>query len=391
MDVRKAISTVVSELDAASVGYVLIGDTGLFVQGVKGVELSAVEVSVQWDQFADLKAKFAGEIVEEESGRGTGRFTVVLDGVPVHVVCFYNTVVATDIHRVAVEMDGLTVYAKSLYYFRRVLEKDDPRQVRVTVRLAEIQQQYSALNAAAWSENPYDAWVSRYGTPDVAVERIRKDPMDRLRPLGPYLGGVEGKKVVNLLGSHGSKAVAMALLGARHVTVVDVSPENARYARELAAAGGVEVEYVVSDVLAVGEDVLSGDYDVALMELGILHYFVDLKPLMEVVAKFLRPGGRLVLHDFHPISTKLITSKGKKHKVTGNYFTQALDMDHVAYSKLLEGFEAPKVYLRKWTLGEVVSAVAEAGLFVRVLDEEPNTKKDDVGLPKTYTLVAEKM
>ena len=34
----------------------------------------------------------------------------------------------------------------------------------------------------------------------------------------------------------------------------------------------------------------------------------------------LKPGGRFVLHEFHPISTKLITSNGKKHKVTGNYF-----------------------------------------------------------------------
>ena len=53
------------------------------------------------------------------------------------------------------------------------------------------------------------------------------------------------------------------------------------------------------------------------MELGILHYFIDLKPLMEVVKQLLAPGGRLVLREFHPVSTKLITSRGKKHKLTG--------------------------------------------------------------------------
>ena len=54
-----------------------------------------------------------------------------------------------------------------------------------------------------------------------------------------------------------------------------------------------------------------------LMELGVLHYFLDLAPLLEVAARLLRPGGQLLLRDFHPVSTKLITSRGKKHKVAG--------------------------------------------------------------------------
>ena len=59
------------------------------------------------------------------------------------------------------------------------------------------------------------------------------------------LGGPEalgGARLVNLLGSHGLKAAACALLGAAQpVTVVDVSPGNAQYAREVAAAAGVEI------------------------------------------------------------------------------------------------------------------------------------------------------
>ena len=43
----------------------------------------------------------------------------------------------------------------------------------------------------------------------------------------------------------------------------------------------------------------------------------DLRALMRhTVAPLLRPGGRLVLREFHPVSTKLITSRGKKHKVS---------------------------------------------------------------------------
>ena len=47
----------------------------------------------------------------------------------------------------------------------------------------------------------------------------------------------------------------------------------------------------------------------------------------------LKPGGRFVLHEFHPISTKLITSNGKKHKVTGNYFAPIIEKNPVAFTK----------------------------------------------------------
>ena len=60
------------------------------------------------------------------------------------------------------------------------------------------------------------------------------------------------------MGSNGTKAVALALLGAE-VTVVDVSPGNAKYAQELAAAAGVELQYEVCDVLHMPPHLLTGE------------------------------------------------------------------------------------------------------------------------------------
>lgn len=262
------------------------------------------------------------------------------------------------------------------------------------------QKEHSTTNERAWNSGPYQAWVSRFGPPAEAAEKLKGNPAGRMKGLLPYLGELEGKKVANLLGSHGSKAVVMALMGAE-ATVVDIASENARYARELAEHAGVKLRYVVSDVLELPEEELSGDYDLVLMELGILHYFTDLGPLMAVVRRLLKPGGRLVLQDFHPVTTKLITSKGttaniRKHKVTGDYFDTSIVETEVAYGKLLEGEDRtalPKVQLRYWTLGEVVTAVAQAGLMIKQLVEEPNQSSEvfDKGIPKTFTVVADKL
>lgn len=254
------------------------------------------------------------------------------------------------------------------------------------------------INKSAWSERSYEAWTNRYGTPQIAAERISRDPKARLKELYSHIGDVRGKKVANLLGSHGSKAVALALLGA-NVTVVDMSEQNAQYARELATAAGVDIRYIVSDVLKLPESELTGDYDLIVTELGILHYFTDLRPYFNVIFSLLKGGGRLVLQDFHPVSTKLITSTGKKHKVTGDYFSSELETSDVAYIKFLPDMEfATKeekkhltVQVRKWTIGEIVTAIASEGLYIQLLQEEGNSKADDKGIPKTFTIVASKL
>jgi hypothetical protein len=46
---------------------------------------------------------------------------------------------------------------------------------------------------------------------------------------------------------------------------------------------------------------------------------------------------------------------------------------------------------RRWTLGEVVSAAAAGGLTIVALHEENGTKAADRGIPKIYTLVADKL
>ncbi|MDF9841187.1 MULTISPECIES: class I SAM-dependent methyltransferase [unclassified Paenibacillus] len=261
-----------------------------------------------------------------------------------------------------------------------------------------------ASSEETWNEDTYAAWTSRFGKPAEAAAKLAKDPQARLFPLQPYLGEVAGKKVMNLMGSNGMKGVALGLLGAE-VSIADFSEANARYAVELAEAAGVQLNYIVSDVLKLPEEVLNSSYDIVFAEMGIVHYFTDLAPFMDTVNRLLASGGRFVLRDFHPVTTKLISSKGstakvRKHKVDGDYFDTTLEEKKVSYSKYLPSagrqpgsdVKHSVVYWRRWTLGELVTAAARSGLVICELVEEPNLSSDvyDKGIPKTFTLVAEK-
>lgn len=248
-------------------------------------------------------------------------------------------------------------------------------------------------NEKSWNENSYDAWVSRFGTPKEAAEKLKKDPKKKIEPILNQMGDINSKKIINLMGSNGIKAVCFAILGA-DVTVVDFSKDNKRYAEELAEAAGVKLTYILSDVLKIDEHIKMNSFDMAFAEMGIIHYFSDLHPFMKVAHDLLNKEGIFVLRDFHPISTKLITSRGstakvRKHKVTGDYFDTSLVEKSVSYSKYSDGSEE-KVYLRYWTIGEIVTSAAESGFIIKKLEEEPNLSSDsfDKGIPKVFTLVA---
>ncbi|MGM9927065.1 MAG: class I SAM-dependent methyltransferase [Bacillus sp. (in: firmicutes)] len=381
------IATIADTLENANIPYTFIEEAALTLQGVP-VSLGKIQVLIQWDVFSACHNLFLGEECSAVEKSVTGeQFDVQIGGISVTFACRFNTTIKTDPYRIQVNH----IWCKSLYSY---LYGEDfaAYHEEIVTFLHNKQREYTEHNEQAWNQNNYQALLARYGEPEVIAAKIKRNPAWRLHPFHKYMRELEGKKVLHLLGSNGVKGTALALLGA-DVTVVDFSQENATFALEVAKAADVPLNYIVSDVFSLPVDEMAGQYDYVLMELGVLHYFITLEPLMEQINKLLSPQGVYILHEFHPISTKLITSSGKKHKVTGNYFNPEWTYNTVAFSKHMpDGVqeELLETVQRKWTIGELITSVARAGLLVDTLEEEPNHKLHDIGLPKTYTLVAKK-
>lgn len=380
-------------LEEANVPYQFTGQAALVIQQVPLNDYIDMEVLVQWDLFeeaVEALASFSPSMPTKTLERAVTDFKE--DGISVQVSCVFNTTIKTDPYRISQVIDHQELWCRSLYSYLYDQEME-VYQREIHAYLESEQRAVTTENEQAWNQHNYIALVNRYGQPSELAKKINQNPKWRLHPFYKYLDDVKGKKITHLMGSNGVKAVALATLGA-DVKVVDFSKENATFATELAAASQVDITYVVSDILSLSEEHLNGEQDIVLMELGVLHYLIDLQPLFERVKAMLKPGGRFVLHEFHPISTKLITSNGKKHKVTGNYFAPMIERNPVAFTKHMpdeEKAQLSQVIQRKWTIGELITAVGQSGLVIKVLEEEPNHKLHDIGLPKTYTLVAERM
>ncbi len=210
-------------------------------------------------------------------------------------------------------------------------------------------QEYSIQNKAAWEYNAYDFWVREAGTPEKRAQKILKDPVGALKQYASYFDGYQGIRVANICGSCGKKAVPLALLGAG-VTVFDICADNQRYALELAEAAGVEIDYQVCDVLEIDMERYAERFDVVFMEGGVLHYFHDLKEFMRMMYTLLKPNGKMICSDFHPLM-KIMDALGVEQK-TMSYFSQEVFEGEMAHARFFDG-EIRKQFRKRVCLEEI--------------------------------------
>lgn len=255
----------------------------------------------------------------------------------------------------------------------------------------------SEINKKAWSYKAYEFWMNGLGSPsDVAKDMIKQPEKHLLRHL-EYLGDVKGKRIANLLGSCGKKAVPLSILGA-DVTIVDISEDNKKYAMEIAKEAGVNLTYIVSDFLELNNDEMYNEFDIVYLEGGILHYFSDINEFSKKIYALLKIGGKLVLNDFHPIRKvfkvrDIFMDRDDALELTGDYFENTLQIGEVAYEKYFpenEQIEFPKCLLRYWTMGEIISSFASAGFIIDKLVEGPRFDSYK-NIPGEFTLVASKL
>lgn len=240
-------------------------------------------------------------------------------------------------------------------------------------------------NKAAWEASAYKAWVKAYGAPAEVAKKLIANPEHKARRLLPFLGDLKGQRIANPLGSHGRLGVALALLGAE-VSIFDISSSNEAYALELAQAAGVNLNYVVGDFLELNLDTYAKTSDSVVLELGILHYFVTLEAFVSKLHALLTEGGCLVLNEFHPLLKKALHIDKDQVTLTGDYFSSNVKSAPVAYADFMPETSLPECLIRRYTLGEIVTAFAQGGFVIEQLVESPDWNL--ATLPGTFTLVA---
>lgn len=113
------------------------------------------------------------------------------------------------------------------------------------------------------------------------------------------LGDVSGKKILHLQCHFGQDTISFARLGAK-ATGVDLSDKAIEKATEFNAQLGLDAEFVCCDVYNAPNHI-DEKFDIVFTSYGTIGWLPDLDQWAKVIAHFLKPGGKFVMADFHPV------------------------------------------------------------------------------------------
>ncbi|SKA88843.1 Methyltransferase domain-containing protein [Agreia bicolorata] len=185
------------------------------------------------------------------------------------------------------------------------------------------------------------------------------------------LGPIEGLRTVHLQCHIGTDTLSLARLGA-HVTGLDFSPVALDEARALVEESGDAVDFVESDVYSAVDALGEDGFDLVYTGIGALCWLPSIERWAAVVASLLKPGGRLFIREGHPILWTMDERLADDLHLRFPYFEQSDPLewnDEASYVETDRPITATKTYEWNHGIGEIVTALLNAGLTLTMLVE----------------------
>jgi SAM-dependent methyltransferase len=207
-------------------------------------------------------------------------------------------------------------------------------------------------------------------------------------------GDVHGLSLCHLQCATGEDTLSWANRGAR-ATGIDLSPKQIELAKQKAAAAGLPVRFIASDIYTLPAHLFEERFDLLFTGGGAIVWLPDLQEWAKIIARLLKPGGRLIIDEEHPLAGCMEVQDGAL-RLVDDYFGRRADR-FIGWSHFSGGEDATEEkYEFTWPLGDVVTALAQAGLRIELLEERPSQQEWRFGdklqevarIPGEYLLVA---
>ncbi len=252
--------------------------------------------------------------------------------------------------------------------------------------------QYTEKNRRAWNEI---ASVREASQPSAEFFRQGGSTLD------PHelqaVDDIRGKKLLHLQCATGEDTLSWAVAGVDAIGV-DISELQIVLAQRKAAEAGLPTRFVASDIYTLPAELQNNSFDYVYTGRGVLVWLPDLTAWGRVIAATLKSGGQFVLFDEHPLATCLSSNDGKL-VIESDYFGRNRPELSSGWRHFQGGEQAVEEKVEfLWPLGDIVTALAQAGLYIERLEEYPaesGWRFDDnidklAYLPGDFLLVARK-
>lgn len=223
------------------------------------------------------------------------------------------------------------------------------------------EQEYFKINNTAWNNKvPVHLSSDFYDQKSFLEGRNTLPEVDLA-----LLGDIKGKSILHLQCHFGQDSLSLARMGAK-VTGIDLSDKAIEEAQKLNNDLNLDAHFICCNVYDTLKytDAL---FDIVYTSYGTIGWLPDLKRWAEVIAKSLKPGGKFVFVEFHPVIwmfdddfTKIKYHYHNKKPIiesyTGSYAQKDSDIqtDYVGWNH---------------ALSEVFSSLLQKGLQIEHFEE----------------------
>lgn len=154
---------------------------------------------------------------------------------------------------------------------------------------------YLALNKKLWNDKvDFHLQSAFYDMPGFLAGKSSLSEIEI-----PLLGDISGKKILHLQCHFGQDSISLSRMGA-HVTGVDFSDKAIEAANQIATQLQTDTKFICSDIYGL-PDVLDETFDIVFTSYGTIGWLPDLEKWAKVISRFLKPKGKFVFVEFHPV------------------------------------------------------------------------------------------
>lgn len=179
------------------------------------------------------------------------------------------------------------------------------------------------------------------------------------------LGDLKGKTILHLQCHFGQDTISLSRLGA-DVTGVDLSDKAIENAVRIAKEMGAEVRFICCDIYDLPAH-LEQQFDIVFTSYGTIGWLPDLDRWAGIVSRYLKPGGKFVFVEFHPVVWMFDDAF---EKIGYRYFNSGAIVETESGTYADKTADITQTYVM-WNhgLGEVISSLLQNGMELNALEE----------------------
>ena len=179
------------------------------------------------------------------------------------------------------------------------------------------------------------------------------------------LGDLKDKKILHLQCHFGQDSLSLARMGAK-VTGVDLSDKAIEKATEFNQLLHLDVKFICCDIYDL-PTYLNEKFDIVFTSYGTIGWLPDLSKWANIVSKYLKPNGKFIMAEFHPV-VWMFDNDFKT--VFYNYFnvTSIIEDESGTYADRYSEIVAKTVTWNHPT-SEVLNSLIKAGLEINSFNE----------------------